>query len=118
MLLDTVTTPELTAEGLVRDVIRAIQDTRKAAGLQVSDRIALVIRGEDEADVAAMTSFESTIAAETLATSFDLDLTDDPTLDAVTGSAAGSQRTTLTSGQYANAGVLVIDVWKAGTIDV
>ncbi|CAN5221080.1 isoleucine--tRNA ligase [soil metagenome] len=118
VLLDTVTTPELEAEGLARDVIRAIQDTRKAAGLQVSDRIALVIRGDSEADVAALASFESTIAAETLATSCDLDLTDDPTLDAVTGSASGSQRTTLASGQYANAGVLVIDVWKAGTIDV
>ncbi len=41
VLLDTVTTPELEAEGLARDVIRAIQDTRKAAGLQVSDRITL-----------------------------------------------------------------------------
>ena len=41
MLLDTTTTPELEAEGLARDVIRAVQDTRKAAGFDVSDRIRL-----------------------------------------------------------------------------
>src|SRR6185312_7759924 len=40
-LLDTATTPELEAEGLARDIIRAVQDTRKAAGLDVSDRIRL-----------------------------------------------------------------------------
>ncbi|HAJ18161.1 MAG TPA: hypothetical protein DCL57_08710, partial [Microbacterium sp.] len=39
VLLDTTTTPELEAEGLARDVIRAVQDTRKAAGFDVSDRI-------------------------------------------------------------------------------
>jgi hypothetical protein len=33
-------------------------------------------------------------------------------------SAAGSQRTTLTPGQYANAGALVIDLWKAASVDV
>ena len=41
VLLDTTTTPELEAEGLARDVIRAVQDTRKAAGFDVSDRIRL-----------------------------------------------------------------------------
>ena len=41
VMLDTTTTPELEAEGLARDVIRAVQDTRKVAGFDVSDRIRL-----------------------------------------------------------------------------
>ena len=34
-------TPELRREGVARDLVRAIQDARKAAGLEVSDRIEL-----------------------------------------------------------------------------
>lgn len=41
VLLDTATTPELEAEGLARDVIRAVQQARKEADLDVSDRILL-----------------------------------------------------------------------------
>jgi isoleucyl-tRNA synthetase len=39
VLLDVNVTPELEAEGLARDIIRAIQQTRRAEGLDVSDRI-------------------------------------------------------------------------------
>src|SRR5690606_15000415 len=41
VVLDTAVTPELEAEGLARDLIRQVQDARRAAGLDISDRIAL-----------------------------------------------------------------------------
>jgi isoleucyl-tRNA synthetase len=118
IVLDTITTPELEAEGLARDVIRAIQDTRKAANLQVSDRITLAIRGGAEGDVGALSEFGETIADETLATSISIDFAADPVLDAATHAISGSQRSTLTAGQFSNTGVLVIDVWKSEPVDV
>ncbi|MFF1879093.1 isoleucine--tRNA ligase [Leifsonia sp. NPDC058230] len=68
VLLDTETTPELEAEGLARDVIRSVQDTRKAAGLDVSDRIRLDLVFFDDRDAEAIDLVnEVDIAAETLA---------------------------------------------------
>ena len=58
VVLDTALTPELEAEGLARDVIRAVQDTRKAAGLDVSDRIHLSIVGDSDRDIAALLAHE------------------------------------------------------------
>jgi isoleucyl-tRNA synthetase len=70
-LLDTAMTPELVAEGLARDVIRVIQDTRKSAGFDVSDRINLDLVFFSEADAAALRSVSAVdVAQETLATSF------------------------------------------------
>lgn len=43
VVLDTVLDAELEAEGYARDVIRAIQDQRKADGLHVADRIRLTL---------------------------------------------------------------------------
>ena len=118
VLLDTMTTPELEAEGLARDVIRAIQDTRKAADLQVSDRITLAIRGNRESDVSALQSFSETIAGETLSRKLTIEFAADPATDAALNATAGSQRSTLASGKNSNQGVLVIDVWKSELIDV
>lgn len=66
VMLDTAVTPELTAEGLARDVIRAVQQARREAGLNVSDRIRLTLGGADDVIGAARTH-ESLVAAETLA---------------------------------------------------
>ncbi|WP_166869410.1 isoleucine--tRNA ligase [Salinibacterium sp. ZJ70] len=70
VVLDTTVTPELAAEGLARDVVRAVQQARKDAGLEVSDRIALTLSG-DAAAVAAVEAHRELIAGETLATSLE-----------------------------------------------
>ena len=72
VLLDTRVTPELAAEGLARDVIRAVQQARKDAGLDVSDRIALTLGSSDAAALAAIEAHRQLIGAETLATSLEV----------------------------------------------
>ncbi|GGD15215.1 isoleucine--tRNA ligase [Nocardioides daphniae] len=69
VVLDTRVTPELAAEGIARDVVRAVQQARKDAGLEVSDKIALTLDG-DEAVRAAVVAHESLIAAEVQATAY------------------------------------------------
>ena len=66
IVLDTHLTPELEAEGLARDVVRAVQQARKDAGLDVGDRISLTISG-DAAVVTAIETHRELIAGETLA---------------------------------------------------
>jgi isoleucyl-tRNA synthetase len=63
---------ELRQEGLAREVVRAVQTARKAAGLEVSDRIALELGG-DETLLAAARAHEDYLASETLATSVAYD---------------------------------------------
>jgi isoleucyl-tRNA synthetase len=69
VLLNTVLTEELSAEGAARDAIRHIQQARKDAGLDVSDRISLTIRC-DEGSLAALQAHSEFISSETLATEF------------------------------------------------
>ncbi|WP_341927514.1 isoleucine--tRNA ligase [Nocardioides psychrotolerans] len=71
VVLDTAVTPELAAEGLARDLVRAIQQARRDAGLDVSDRIALTVAGSTLVQQAARTH-EQLITSETLATSYDV----------------------------------------------
>ena len=65
VLLDAVVTPELAAEGLARDLIRAVQQARKDADLDVSDRIALAVTGSAEV-IAAATAHQELVKSETL----------------------------------------------------
>ena len=68
IVLDTQITPELKREGLMRDIVRAVQNARKQIGLQVEDRIVLTLQSEDDQLMTAVEEHANTIKAETLAT--------------------------------------------------
>ena len=65
--LDFTITPELKNEGLAREVIRAIQNGRKKAGLNINDRINLALMSDDPTLTQAIAQFKDEIYAETLA---------------------------------------------------
>ncbi|WP_170977951.1 isoleucine--tRNA ligase [Blastococcus sp. CCUG 61487] len=66
--LDLTLTPELERAGLVREVIRAVQETRKKSGLEVTDRIRLWWGTDDEQLRRALTEHGDQLAREVLAT--------------------------------------------------
>jgi isoleucyl-tRNA synthetase len=109
VLLDTTTTPELEAEGLARDVIRAVQDTRKAAGFDVSDRIRLSLAFADASDADAVSrAFDiADVAGETLALEHAV-TTGEP-------DAAHAEHTAVVAqGTYANRGDFTVAVSRIG----
>jgi isoleucyl-tRNA synthetase len=65
VILNRIVTPELAAEGLARDVIRAIQQARKDAGFDVSDRIKTELSG-DSFVMSAIATHEVLVKSETL----------------------------------------------------
>jgi isoleucyl-tRNA synthetase len=70
-VLDTWLDEDLIAEGYARDMIRLVQDTRKATGLEVTDRIDLVL-AVPPARRPAVEAHAALIAAETLATTLTI----------------------------------------------
>jgi isoleucyl-tRNA synthetase len=77
VLLDTVVTPELAAEGTARDVVRVVQQARRDAGLDVSDRITLTLDAPD-AVRAAVRAHEAFVAGEVLAAAVTYDAVPSP----------------------------------------
>ncbi|WP_347715787.1 class I tRNA ligase family protein, partial [uncultured Actinomyces sp.] len=75
VVLDTELTPELEAEGYARDVVRAVQDERKNAGLHIADRIDLLLTVPAD-HVADVETWRDMIAAETLALSLTVEAGD------------------------------------------
>jgi isoleucyl-tRNA synthetase len=63
---------ELVREGLAREIVHAVQNARKTAGLEVADRIQLTLGGDAELLDAAR-AFEQYLAGETLAVAVDYD---------------------------------------------
>ena len=70
--LDLELDDELRREGLAREVVHAVQAARKAAGLQVEDRIALTLGG-DATLLDAARAFEEYVTRETLAQGLEYD---------------------------------------------
>jgi isoleucyl-tRNA synthetase len=70
VVLDGTVTPELEAEGWAKDRIRELQELRKSTGLDVSDRISVVIDVPTEREDWAK-AHSGLIAREILATSFE-----------------------------------------------
>jgi len=68
--LDTSLNDELINEGIARELVRSVQDARKSAGLQISDRIVLGITGSSLV-IAALTHHRNYIMSETLAVELD-----------------------------------------------
>lgn len=95
--LDTAVTDELYLEGLMREVVRLVQDLRKEAGYEVSDRIQLQLKTTDKLEE-AVTKFSDTIKAETLADDLQVsgdmewDLEKDFEIDGFSGKLALKKR--------------------------
>lgn len=73
VLLDKTITPELRREGLAREVIRHVQSARKAAGLNVDDRIELSLIADETELKRTLEEHRSIIETETLAVRVDGD---------------------------------------------
>jgi isoleucyl-tRNA synthetase len=68
VLLDVRLTPALILEGQARDIVRLVQDLRKKAKLEMSDRIELYLGTDSEKLRAAIAEHQDYLAAETLTT--------------------------------------------------
>jgi isoleucyl-tRNA synthetase len=80
--MDLTITPDLKREGMMREVVRQVQNARKQAGLNVDDRISLKLDTHDEELKQAIEEHTDTIKAETLAT--DLSARGDATAEGFT----------------------------------
>jgi len=64
--LDTDLTPELEAEGMTREIVHRLQNARKAAGLEIEDRITAYISGAPDSVTRALAIHDAYLRQETL----------------------------------------------------
>ncbi|MGO1506813.1 MAG: isoleucine--tRNA ligase [Microbacteriaceae bacterium] len=120
VLLDTQTTPELEAEGMARDAIRVVQEARKNADLDVSDRIVLALNVSPE-NAEALQSHTELIAGETLAIALAVHATGgmDELVQSVTSPGDGVHRSGATAiGSSKEPIVVTIDTNIGGATNV
>jgi isoleucyl-tRNA synthetase len=89
--LDTRVTDELRAEGLARESVKRIQNLRKDAGFDVTDRIEITYTGSDRI-AAAVRDWADWIRNETLA--LELQASSQPTGEAVETFTIGDEQIT------------------------
>ncbi len=68
LALDLALDPELVSAGISRDVTRMIQDARKSSGFEISDRISVTWKSDEELTRSALADHHTAIAGEVLAT--------------------------------------------------
>lgn len=72
VILDTELTPELLAEGRAREVVNRVQNLRKEAELEVSDRIELLVLSGSDQLRGALETHSGYVGRETLASTFQI----------------------------------------------
>jgi isoleucyl-tRNA synthetase len=90
--LDTEITPALRAEGLAREAVKRIQNLRKDAGFEVTDRIEIVYHGSPQI-AESVAEYGDWIRNETLA--LELQPSDTPTGEAVETFQINDERITI-----------------------
>jgi isoleucyl-tRNA synthetase len=96
VVLDTDVSPELELEGAARDIVRAVQQARRQAALEVSDRISLEITGADFVNRAVL-AHRDLVTRETLAVTLSVA----PDLDALEPSEDGVSEVVVGEGHRA-----------------
>ncbi len=93
--LDTALNEALVVEGIAREIVRSVQDARKSAGLEISDRIALDVTGSERVR-AALQQHRDYIMGETLAATLSVSAAASDRADAFTAERAlGDEHWTL-----------------------
>ncbi len=83
VVLDTAITPALREEGLVREVSRSVQELRQKAGLEPSDKVALMMQVGDELRIAVQKN-EASLKSDVGAKSVDYKKSEKFTAEIVT----------------------------------
>ena len=90
VVLDTEVTEDLAREGLARDVVRQVQQARRDTDLVVTDRIRLVLDGDD-ALLDAVRVHEDQVAGQVLATELVYEPVDGDSDGAVVATVEGAE---------------------------